>query len=196
MNLVGHVAVARPDDGSSLPTDFLVGCMLPDLAAIARVRLTRPTGDLGRGVEYHHACDHAFHESTWFRTRNVRAPGRVVRRRRHPRSRSGVLACRHRDAARRCGRARGLGGRVHPPGAPRGRRRSRGARRARTTRRPASAARAPAPHRLVARPAPVRRGPLRRRTPAAHDRRAAPDRALSRSRRRGRRDARPRSNPA
>jgi hypothetical protein len=70
MNLVGHVAVAivpgRPDP----PADFLVGCMLPDLAAIARVRMARPGGELRRGVEFHHACDAVFHESQWFRRMN------------------------------------------------------------------------------------------------------------------------------
>ena len=69
MNLVGHVAVAL-GPGSTPSTEFLVGCMLPDLAAIARVRVTRPTGDLGGGVVYHHACDGVFHESEWFRTTN------------------------------------------------------------------------------------------------------------------------------
>ncbi len=72
VNLVGHVAVAlAPGGDASVPsTDFLVGCMLPDLAAIARVRLTRPSGELGRGVEFHHACDAVFHESEWFRAAN------------------------------------------------------------------------------------------------------------------------------
>ncbi len=45
--------------------------MLPDLAAIARVRLARPGGELGRGVEFHHACDAVFHESEWFRDANA-----------------------------------------------------------------------------------------------------------------------------
>jgi hypothetical protein len=70
MNLVGHVAVAVDPDSPPPSTDFLVGCMLPDLAAIARVRLARPDGELGRGVEFHHACDAAFHELQWFRTTN------------------------------------------------------------------------------------------------------------------------------
>jgi len=69
VNLVGHVAVALGDD-TSPSTEFLVGCMLPDLAAIARVRVARPTGDLGDGVAYHHACDAVFHESAWFRGEN------------------------------------------------------------------------------------------------------------------------------
>jgi hypothetical protein len=34
------------------------------------VRVARPTGDLGAGVEYHHACDAVFHESPWFRAAN------------------------------------------------------------------------------------------------------------------------------
>ena len=71
MNLVGHVAVAlRP--GSTRPsTDFLVGCMLPDLAAIARRahgQARRATS--GGGVAFHHACDAVFHESEWFRATN------------------------------------------------------------------------------------------------------------------------------
>src|SRR3954451_19905266 len=74
MNLVGHVATALAPDKSDPSPDFLVGCILPDLAAITRVRLARPSGDLGRGVEFHHACDAVFHESSWFRgvNRDVR----------------------------------------------------------------------------------------------------------------------------
>jgi hypothetical protein len=70
VNLVGHVAVALAPDAPPPSTDFLVGCMLPDLAAIARVRLARPGGDLGDGVAFHHACDAVFHESGWFRDAN------------------------------------------------------------------------------------------------------------------------------
>ena len=70
MNLVGHVAVALEPDAAPPSTDFLVGCMLPDLAAIARVRIARPTGELGEGVAFHHACDEVFHESAWFRGAN------------------------------------------------------------------------------------------------------------------------------
>jgi hypothetical protein len=70
MNLVGHIAVALEPEAIPPSTDFLVGCMLPDLAAIARVRVTRPEGDLGEGVAFHHACDAVFHESDWFRDAN------------------------------------------------------------------------------------------------------------------------------
>jgi len=70
VNLVGHVAVALAPGRADPSSDFLVGCMLPDLAAIARVRLTRPEGELGRGVAFHHASDAAFHESEWFRRVN------------------------------------------------------------------------------------------------------------------------------
>jgi hypothetical protein len=72
VNLVGHVAVALHRGGPAPDTEFLVGCMLPDLSAIARVRLTtRPGGELGRGVAFHHDCDAAFHESAWFRAQNI-----------------------------------------------------------------------------------------------------------------------------
>ena len=70
MNLVGHVAVALHPEAVPPSTDFLVGCMLPDLAAIARVRVARPDGELGAGVAFHHACDAVFHESEWFRDAN------------------------------------------------------------------------------------------------------------------------------
>ncbi len=70
MNLVGHVAVALEPDAAPPSTDFLIGCMLPDLAAIARVRVARPAGALGDGVAFHHACDAVFHESAWFRSAN------------------------------------------------------------------------------------------------------------------------------
>lgn len=71
MNLVGHVAVALAPGEAAPPIEFLVGCMLPDLAAIARVRMARPVGILGRGVEFHHACDAVFHGSEWFRHVNL-----------------------------------------------------------------------------------------------------------------------------
>lgn len=70
MNLVGHVAVALDPEAAPPSTDFLVGCMLPDLAAIARVRVARPEGALGEGVAFHYACDAVFHESEWFRASN------------------------------------------------------------------------------------------------------------------------------
>jgi hypothetical protein len=72
VNLVGHVAVALALGEPPPPVEFLVGCMLPDLAAIARVRLARPEGTLGDGVAFHHACDATFHESEWFRDANRR----------------------------------------------------------------------------------------------------------------------------
>src|SRR5271167_2521137 len=65
VNLVGHVAAAVEDDPPP-PVDFLVGCTLPDLRAILRVRSRRPGGELGRGVGFHYACDAAFHRSEWF----------------------------------------------------------------------------------------------------------------------------------
>jgi len=70
LNLVGHVAVALAPEAPPPSTEFLVGCMLPDLAAIARVRVSRPEGELGAGVAFHHACDGVFHESEWFRVTN------------------------------------------------------------------------------------------------------------------------------
>ena len=78
MNLVGHVAVALAPGSPPPSTDFLVGCMLPDLAAIARVRVARPEGDLGDGVAFHHACDAVFHESEWFRRTNGTARDALV----------------------------------------------------------------------------------------------------------------------
>lgn len=63
MNLVGHVAVA-PDSSAA---GFLAGCVLPDVAAIARVRVARPTKDpIAAGVAFHHECDHVFHSLPWF----------------------------------------------------------------------------------------------------------------------------------
>jgi hypothetical protein len=70
VNLVGHGAVALEPDTAPPSTAFLIGCMLPDLAAIARVRVSRPAGAVGDGVAYHHACDAVFHESEWFRSAN------------------------------------------------------------------------------------------------------------------------------
>jgi hypothetical protein len=70
VNLVGHVAVALAPAAEPPSTEFLVGCMLPDLAAIARVRIARPIGAMGDGVAFHHACDGAFHDSGWFHSTN------------------------------------------------------------------------------------------------------------------------------
>lgn len=78
MNLVGHVAVALAPDAAPPSTDFLVGCMLPDLAAIARVRVARPDGALGQGVAFHHACDAVFHSTEWFRSANLAARDALV----------------------------------------------------------------------------------------------------------------------
>jgi hypothetical protein len=63
VNLVGHVAAA-PEAASP---GFLAGCVLPDVAAISRVRVARPAVEpIAAGVAYHHDCDHAFHASPWF----------------------------------------------------------------------------------------------------------------------------------
>jgi hypothetical protein len=69
VNLVGHVAVAAswaPHGSSS----YLAGSMLPDLAAMARVRLGPAGGEMGAGISLHHAADAAFHGSDWFNERN------------------------------------------------------------------------------------------------------------------------------
>lgn len=70
VNLVGHVAVAV-QAAPSAPAPYLVGCMLPDLAAMARVRLRPATGLVGDGVAFHHGTDAAFHSSRWFNEHNV-----------------------------------------------------------------------------------------------------------------------------
>jgi hypothetical protein len=44
--------------------------MLPDLAAMARVRLAPAVGALGDGITIHHAADAAFHSSRWFNDRS------------------------------------------------------------------------------------------------------------------------------
>ena len=79
MNLVGHAVVAArqsPDATAS----FVAGAMLPDLGAIARVRLlprarastpsTVAASDLAAGIALHHASDAAFHASPWFHEHN------------------------------------------------------------------------------------------------------------------------------
>ena len=69
MNLVGHVAVAV-EHAPDATAPYLAGAMLPDLAAMARVRLAPAGGDLGDGVAVHHAADAAFHASRWFNDRS------------------------------------------------------------------------------------------------------------------------------
>ena len=67
--------------------------MLPDLAAIARVRLGPARGDLGDGVAVHHAADAVFHSSPWFNDRSQAL-------------RDALLAARvDRGAARACAHA-------------------------------------------------------------------------------------------
>ncbi|HEX5585672.1 MAG TPA: hypothetical protein VFZ17_00040 [Acidimicrobiia bacterium] len=70
MNLVGHVAVGLRRFPAAEP-EFLLGCMLPDLAAMARVRLAPASGAVGDGVALHHASDAVFHSSDWFREHNL-----------------------------------------------------------------------------------------------------------------------------
>ncbi len=74
MNFAGHVEVARTgpgpaDDGARSPA-FLLGAILPDLAAMGRFRLLqRPTdGELATGIDFHHRTDDAFHRHPWFRS--------------------------------------------------------------------------------------------------------------------------------
>jgi len=89
VNLVGHVAVTVRGRADASPA-LLAGAMLPDLGAIARIRLRSPdamtsrpglTGggpddaaaaDLAVGIAGHHATDAAFHGSAWFREHNRR----------------------------------------------------------------------------------------------------------------------------
>jgi len=65
MNFFGHAVLAAwkcPDSG------FVLGSMLPDFAAMLRVR--PPRGLLpavARGIDFHHASDHVFHELEDFR---------------------------------------------------------------------------------------------------------------------------------
>lgn len=77
MNLVGHVAVAVRSSPDAPPLYF-AGCMLPDLAAMARVRLRPAAGELGAGVAFHHATDAAFHASQWFNDHNVALRDRLL----------------------------------------------------------------------------------------------------------------------
>ena len=65
MNFFGHAVLAdwkHPDSG------FVLGAMLPDFAAMLRVR--PPLGlaaGVARGIDFHHASDHVFHELEDFR---------------------------------------------------------------------------------------------------------------------------------
>jgi len=65
MNFFGHAVLADwkcPDSG------FVLGAMLPDFAAMLRVRA--PLGlspRIARGIDFHHATDHVFHELEDFR---------------------------------------------------------------------------------------------------------------------------------
>jgi hypothetical protein len=65
MNFFGHAVLAAwkcPDSG------FVLGAMVPDFAAMLRVR--PPRGLLpavARGIDFHHASDHVFHELEDFR---------------------------------------------------------------------------------------------------------------------------------
>jgi hypothetical protein len=65
MNFFGHAVLADwkcPDSG------FVLGAMLPDFAAMLRVR--PPLGllpSIARGIDFHHASDHVFHELEDFR---------------------------------------------------------------------------------------------------------------------------------
>jgi hypothetical protein len=77
VNLVGHVAVAARS-ATDAPAALLAGAMLPDLGAIARVRLQPPAPSphdpaaraVAAGIALHHVSDAAFHASPWFNEHN------------------------------------------------------------------------------------------------------------------------------
>ncbi len=70
MNYVGHIAVGMlltDEDGAS-GDHFLVGCALPDYAAMAGVRLRpKQANEYTSGIATHQACDVRFHQLAWFR---------------------------------------------------------------------------------------------------------------------------------
>jgi hypothetical protein len=75
VNFVGHIATGlvardggvRHGAGDPPPdTTFLLGTALPDFAAMARLRLDRVGGPLGRGMQLHHDTDAVFHREGWF----------------------------------------------------------------------------------------------------------------------------------
>lgn len=77
MNIVGHVAVAVRERDVP-PVEFLVGAVLPDVAAMHRTKVRDATGALADGVAFHHACDAAFHDLDWFRDRMYELRGLLV----------------------------------------------------------------------------------------------------------------------
>jgi len=70
VNYVGHIAVGMllTDEDGAAGDHFLVGCALPDYAAMAGVRLrpARPN-EYTAGIATHQACDVRFHQLAWFR---------------------------------------------------------------------------------------------------------------------------------
>jgi hypothetical protein len=65
MNFFGHAVLA---DWKCPDSSFVLGSMLPDFAAMLRVR--PPLGlepRVARGIDFHHASDHVFHELEDFR---------------------------------------------------------------------------------------------------------------------------------
>jgi len=66
MNFFGHAVTAATHDDSPR---FVLGAMLPDLAAMARVRLPEPVdAQVRSGVRFHHVTDSAFHRNPAFTT--------------------------------------------------------------------------------------------------------------------------------
>jgi hypothetical protein len=69
MNFFGHAVIARRAEAArgAVRAEFVLGAMLPDFAAMLRVRpprVTHPT--LEAGVRFHHATDEAFHGADSF----------------------------------------------------------------------------------------------------------------------------------
>jgi hypothetical protein len=65
MNFFGHAAVAS---WRSAEPAFVLGTMLPDLAAMIRTRPPRAKSQLlEQGIAFHHLTDHAFHDTPTFR---------------------------------------------------------------------------------------------------------------------------------
>ncbi|MEJ5255202.1 MAG: hypothetical protein WHS89_07635 [Acidimicrobiales bacterium] len=68
MNLVGHLVVGMWVAAVEPTDDVALGAMLPDLAAMAglRVERARLPSQVAEGVGLHHRADAVFHAQTWF----------------------------------------------------------------------------------------------------------------------------------
>jgi hypothetical protein len=77
VNFFGHALAASWQRGEP---EFALGAMLPDFASMCGMRLDGAQGEVGAGVDYHHATDRAFHRLALFARGVAEIADRLIER--------------------------------------------------------------------------------------------------------------------